>query len=283
MDCERVLDSLGRYVDAELSEDNRRAIESHLADCPACAAGLADLRGMLAELAPDPDIHAPPDLWPAIERRRAVSRRRPHRVFRGRLPGSPLARAAVLLMASGLGVLAVIWAGGDASRASASTVNFSVLLDALPVDARTAFQKFLVLYNARLSTPDQVRRYARALRFAVPPSLPGGFRLQRVYRLEFDEEPGVAAVYDRRGEFLATVFHRPVQREDFGTHRDYPCVIGKHRGHKVEVGRWKLVHLTDPTTCHCVLSRLDERSELPAVLSAVAPGFPDAASQDRDH
>ncbi|MCH8912939.1 MAG: hypothetical protein IIA33_05155, partial [Planctomycetes bacterium] len=37
------------------------------------------------------------------------------------------------------------------------------------------------------------------------------------------------------------------------------------------VGDWKLVHLTSPTTCHCVLSRLDAATELPAVMQQLAP------------
>jgi hypothetical protein len=82
----------------------------------------------------------------------------------------------------------------------------------------------------------------------------------------------VAAEYLRDdGEFLGAVFHPPVQEEDHGSHKDHPAVIGKHRGRKVEVGEWSLVHLTDPTTCHCVLSRLDEVTELPSVMAAMAP------------
>ena len=55
-------------------------------------------------------------------------------------------------------------------------------------------------------------------------------------------------------------------------------VIGHHRGHAVKVGDWKLVHLTDPSTCHCVLSRLDEATEIPAIMSAISPGLQKAAN-----
>ena len=104
--------------------------------------------------------------------------------------------------------------------------------------------------------------------------LPVGFRLQQVYVLQFGEHPGLAASYDRDGEFLGVIFHRPVRDEQFGTHKDYDCVVGKHRGHEVKVGPWRLVHLTDPTTCHCVLSKLDESTGLSEVLAAVAPPLP---------
>ena len=33
-------------------------------------------------------------------------------------------------------------------------------------------------------------------------------------------------------------------------------------------------HLTDPTTCHCVLSKLSDTTGLPEVLAAVAPPLP---------
>jgi hypothetical protein len=176
-----------------------------------------------------------------------------------------------VVLAVGLGTFGRLWTG---STARASTVDFSVLLDALPLNAQKAFSKFLMLYDARQASPTEAKRYAPDLNFDIPEELPGGFRLQAVYVLRFGELAGVAAAYDRDGEFLGTVFHRPVNKENFGPHRDYPCVVGRHEGHKVSVGEWKLVHLMDPTTCHCVLTRLDEQTELPAVMAAVAPELP---------
>jgi hypothetical protein len=187
-----------------------------------------------------------------------------------------LALAAAVVLAVGLGVFGPVWTG---SSAQASTVDFSVLLNALPLDAQKAFRKFLVLYDAKEGSPVEARRYAPDLNFDLPAVLPGGFRLEGVYLLRFGELAGVAATYDRDGEFLGAVFHPPVDKENFGPHRDYPCVVGRHEGHKVSVGEWKLVHLMDPTTCHCVLSRLDERTELPAVMAAVAPELPVGGSR----
>ena len=136
----------------------------------------------------------------------------------------------------------------------------------------------LVLYDAEKCSPHQAKRYAPELNFDLPVGLPGGFRLETVYLLRFGDQPGVAATYGRSDEFLGVVFHAPVRQENFGMHKDYPCVIGKHRGHKVSVGEWRLVHLTDPTTCHCVLSRLNEYDELPPVMAAVAPRLPGSST-----
>ncbi len=38
-----------------------------------------------------------------------------------------------------------------------------------------------------------------------------------------------------------------------------------------------LVHLTDRATGHCVLSRLDETTEIPAIMIAISPKLRDAA------
>jgi hypothetical protein len=181
--------------------------------------------------------------------------------------------AAAIIFVLGIGLLALIFTDGTANRAEASPINYGMLLDGLPLDAHKAFREFLVFYGGKPITPFEAKRYAAGLNFEVPGTLPGGFVLRTVYALRFGDEPGVAARYERGEELLATVFHAPVVPESYGTHKDLPCVIGQHRGRKVEVGPWKLIHLTDPTTCHCVLSRLDEDTELPAVMAAVAPNL----------
>ncbi|MCH8966864.1 MAG: hypothetical protein IID43_04235 [Planctomycetes bacterium] len=242
--------------------------------CSACSLELANLQELALGICDSSDASVPSKLWDSIERRlstgadypteRGVT---PYRL----LPSRRWALAASLVFVVGLGMLGLSLMD---SSARASTINFAVLLDALPLDAQKAFGKFLALYDAQPGSPLDARKFAPSLEFETPPTLPGGFRLDSVYLLQFGDRPGVAASYKRDGEFLATIFHAPVKKENFGTHKDYPCVVGKHHGHKVEVGAWKMVHLTNPTTCHCVLSRLDERTELPAVMAAVAPELP---------
>lgn len=288
MNCKEVTEHLGAYVDGELPSAPRDDLDAHLATCRSCRADLEALREITTELAVAAKVSVPAALWPVIERRldrelpTSLRAKAPHRPqihglrSRDNEPASrgtwlrrmPLAVAAVVVSVLGLGLLGPVWTG---STAQASTVDFSILLDALPLDARKAFRKFLVLYNAKEASPVEARRYAPELNFAVPERLPGGFKLQAVYLLKFGRHPGVAAAYERDGDFLGTVFHRPVTKEYFGPHRDYPCVVGRHEGHKVSVGQWKLIHLMEPTTCLCVLSRLDERTELPEIMAALAP------------
>jgi hypothetical protein len=193
-----------------------------------------------------------------------------------------LAIAASIVIVIGLGLFGVPWdrTGG---QARAETVDFTILLDAVQHDAVAAFDKFLTQYKAVVATPDEAKRNAPGLNFDLPQTLPGGFELRTAYILRFGEALGVAARYDRGGEFLGVVFHAPVLKEHFGTHKDRACIVGQHRGHSVPVGDWSLVHLTDATTCHCVLSRLNETTELPAVMTAVAPLSAATSKEPNDH
>lgn len=283
MFCKEASQQLGRLVDDELAPNLRADVETHVRSCAACRHELASLRGLALALSSRAVVSVPGNLWTSIERRLEPQPRESTALHHARhsrharharhwnVKRTSWALAASIVLAVGLGMFGLSL---TENRAEASVVNFGVLLDALPLDAQKAFRKFLVLYDARPTSARDARRDAPQLNFAVPETLPGGFRLQEVYMLRFGGHPGVAATYDRTGEFLGTIFHAPVQQEDYGTHRDTDCVVGKHRGHKVEVGRWKLVHLTDPTTCHCVLSRLDEDTELPHIMAAVTRGSP---------
>ena len=288
MDCKTAQPQLGLYLDKTMAPGERAVIEAHLARCRRCAEELAQMTETVSALVPQSDVPVPEQLWSSIEARldqadRHRLRRLPWRIFQ-----RPPAMAASILFVIGAGILAASWVGGS-SVASAAPVDFSILLDALPLDADRAFQKFLTRYGARQVSVIQARKQGAGLSFDLPETLPGGFNLKQVFVLRFGAHPGVAARYSRNGELLAAIFHPPVEREHFGTHKDYACVIGQHRGHEVAVGDWKLVHLTGPTTCHCVLSRLDDATELPAVMQQLAPqsfgadGRDSDANHDRHH
>jgi len=268
--CQTIRELLGPYLDDEATPSQRAQVESHLLNCDDCADQLDELRSLAATLRDSVPVTVPRSLWGAIERRleaQPAGRLRFLDFMRSR---SFLAAAASIAVFIGLGLFTLHWSG-TRSAVEASTVDFAVLLDSLQHDAVGAFENFLSKYQAVATTPVEAKRFATELSFDLPLTLPGGFILQKTYRLRFGDKPGVAAQYSRNGEFLGVIFHAPVLREHFGTHKDRDCVVGKHRGHRVPVGEWSLVHLTDPTTCHCVLSRLDESTELPAVMAAVAP------------
>lgn len=282
MTCEEVRDVLGRYVDDEAPFALRTDIETHVAGCFPCARELKELRQLGASLAEAPAMAAPPENWTAIEERLdAGAIARPF--FFGMLRShASIAIAASIVVVIGLALFGLPWSG-EHNQVRAATIDFTILLDGLQHDAVAAFDRFMTQYGAVAANPDEAKRYAPALSFELPQTLPGGFELQTAYILRFGEAPGVAARYDRGGEVLGVVFHAPVLKEHFGTHKDRACIMGKHRGHSVPVGDWSLVHLTDATTCHCVLSKLREDAELPAVMSAVAPISATSVSEPNDH
>jgi hypothetical protein len=275
MTCDTVKNKLGLFVDAELNPDECAKVREHLASCTACCFEVENLRAIAEALQPTEATVVPESLWPSIEAglgaassgnaRVPTVAPRP-RVFRLLTP--TWIAAAAFVLAIGLGIWGISPSG---PKARAAPIDFSVLLEELDLDPRQAFRNFLETYNAKPGSRTQAKRYARRLNFALPESLPGGFRLDEVYLVNFGGAPGVAASYFRGEEFLAAIFHPPVHESSYGTHEDYDCVVGKHRGHKVQAGEWKLVHVTDATTCRCVLSRLDETTELPPVLAAVLP------------
>jgi len=271
MNCEQAREWIGPYVDGEVSPAVRNSLDLHVCACPACAAEMAVFRRVTTRFAGPRDITAPSQLWGLIEHELDTA------AIRGGVwnlrSGRGLGIAAALLLAVGLGIFAFPWGWRGGQQAKAATVDFGTLLDHLGFDAGAAFERFLGQYEAKEIPLRDASQYGRGLSFALPKVLPGGFRIKAVYALRFNHQPGVAARYSRDGELLGVIFHPPVLQEDFGTYADSECVVGRHRGHTVVVGEWSLVHLTDATTCHCVLSRLDESSELPAVMSAVAPNF----------
>lgn len=281
MNCTRIANLIGPYIDEELSAALRHEVDMHVGQCPRCWEEVTALTELARDLAAPRAESVPEGLWAAIENRLppssfATSRPKVLVPF-WRIPAT-LAASILLLV----GVVSVVFDQFDkhGGSAQAASIDFGILLDALRFNPSEAFEKFLARYDARPMEPIDIKKYAARLNFDMPQTLPGGFQLQSAYALRFGDGPGAAGTYARQGDFLAVIFHPPVKKEDFGTHRDYSCVIGEHRGHKVEVDGWRLVHLTDATTCHCVLSKLDEQTELPAILTAVAPG---SASANEGH
>jgi anti-sigma-K factor RskA len=121
--CERAPEFLGAYVLGALDPAERSAAEEHLRDCPACAAELAEFRGITAHLdrvrPEDLQPQAPPaELYARVAA--AVGRRRARRRW------AVAAAAAVVVAAGGVAGLVV---GDDAVRgeATAGPLTMSVV------------------------------------------------------------------------------------------------------------------------------------------------------------
>ncbi len=63
MNCQQVREKLEKYIDGELGSDERASLEAHVANCPECAAELANLQALNAtgrvNIFPEPE----PDYW----------------------------------------------------------------------------------------------------------------------------------------------------------------------------------------------------------------------------
>ncbi|GMU20794.1 MAG: hypothetical protein AMXMBFR13_08900 [Phycisphaerae bacterium] len=279
MNCENIKDRLGAYLDGELAPHDMAAVEDHVASCASCETALTGLRRLIDQLAAADDLEtaqAPADAWDQIDQR--LTEPLKPALSRGpwawRLARKPLAAAASLALLVGIATSVSVWLNSTAQTAQAAAVDYSVLLDGLGTDVNAAVQKFLRHYHARPLTAESVRSAAPNLGFRLPAELPGEFRRGQIYSLDFGGIRGVAAEYRRGDEPLFVFFHPPVDQTRLGVHSESHCHVAGREGHRVEVGPWRLVHFTDPTTCHCLLSRLDE-PDLTAVLQSVALRFPE--------
>ena len=276
MECHTARAHLGPLLDGELPAADRAAVESHVSACAACSAERDRLAALIGDIEAS-DVAgaagAPPELWAAVERRMSERSRSSVLVRLGGLTRRPMASAASVALLVGAGLVLGFWLMATPPTAYAGTVDYSVLLDGLADDVDTAIGEFLEQYDGRPIRLADAASAASGLSFAIPASLPGGFELRQTYALTFAVGPGIAARYERGAEPLVVFFHAPVDRPIYGMHVQSTCMVAGRHGHSVEVGAWRLVHFTDPTTCHCVLSTLDVQTELPAVLEAIAPSF----------
>jgi anti-sigma factor RsiW len=67
MPCDEMRDRLSPYLEGELSESERKALEAHLGECADCAALLAVLRESVASLRAAPEADPPPHLARRIQ------------------------------------------------------------------------------------------------------------------------------------------------------------------------------------------------------------------------
>jgi len=277
VNCVEFPDLAGSYLDGELPPDRARALEAHASTCPACARELDRLRHLIARLGGEAPCAAatPAALWSAIERRlnkplppASVIRATPARRWR-----RPLALAASLALMFGAASSVIVWTHVAAPQAHATTIDYGLLLDGLSEDLDAALERFLDHYQATPLAAMLAPDAAPHLRFRVPEQLPGGYRLKDVWRLKLEGAAGVAARYVRDDEPLVVFFHAPADQTRTGVHAESHCQVAGRDGQCVTVGPWHLLHFTDPTTCHCLLSRIEDPELQREIFAAIAPDF----------
>ena len=130
---DRWTDRLSEYLDGELDEGERIALESHLQSCYECSAILADLRRVVQRARAPRDQTPPRDLWPGIAGRIGASAAgspaivdltaRRHRARRWSFSLPQLAAAGLALMTLSGGA---VWLVGSRSRPDASPATVVV-------------------------------------------------------------------------------------------------------------------------------------------------------------
>lgn len=278
MECHEAKNRIGMYLDDELSPESAEQLRAHLARCSDCTHALTEHQAWAAALRradPATNASAPPELWKVIVSRLDCGTCPARRKSSGMIAfwRKPLAIAASLALLVGVAAFTAVFLSGGAEIAQASTVDYTILLNGLTGQVDAAIDQFLNYYHAEPIPAERARAAAPALSYRVPPDLPGGFALQQAYRLRFGELPGVAAIYRRDAEPLVVFFHPSAHSDHSGRYQEMPCIVGTHEGVQIQVGRWRLMHFMDKTTCHCVLTRMAPGDPLGELVKSVVPSF----------
>jgi hypothetical protein len=138
-------DRLSEYLDGELSQDELRSLEHHVAQCESCARTLRELRAVRAAARELTDRAPPRDLWPGVRAALAPRRRRPL------LPIAALALVAAAAL--------VLWLWPRAAERAAGR-QFMLILhrETAPAAGMSAAQRTAIV--------DEYRRWAVAMRRA---------------------------------------------------------------------------------------------------------------------
>ncbi len=107
-------DQLSDYLDGELSDAERTAVEAHLSGCLECSKTLASLRRLVAEASSLTPMPPQNDLWPGVAARITQPRR-----VSFTLP--QLAAASLLLAALSGGAVVLLVGGSKSGTQTAAT------------------------------------------------------------------------------------------------------------------------------------------------------------------
>jgi len=129
MRCEAAREAMSRYLDEELSPEDRTSLEEHTASCTACRAQLAAHERTWALLARLEPVEAP-DVFAAVEARISPRRGLVALVSGLRLRTLGYAAAAALLVAAF--VWTGVWAGSTRHRVAAGDHEVADLLSDAP-------------------------------------------------------------------------------------------------------------------------------------------------------
>lgn len=273
MTCDEVQSVLGAWADAELAPDLAESVRAHVAHCDRCAQEARALTSLTSRLATLTAVTAPPQLWTAIESRLAdgdvpvrskheAGARRP--VYRRRF----FAVAAAFLALVSTGV--ILWNEGVlGGRAVAAGIDFRPLLEQADGDIGAGIDALVRAHGGRSITRKEAEQIM-TVRIHPPAVLPAGMKLAGMYLLKMGTRHRSLAFHftGPRGQLLLLQCPAGV-RKNYGNEECLPCKLNAGANHAVHVGPLRLLHRDSDKLCMCIVSTLDETTDLPAVLDAI--------------
>ncbi|MCC7290736.1 MAG: zf-HC2 domain-containing protein [Phycisphaerales bacterium] len=283
MNCQETTEHLAALIDGELEAPTLRDVEAHLAGCAACRGDLDSTRALVSAIADPAAVAAPPQVWTVIRNRldhesgggfnaarwnEVPGVEHPHpqvessRGFTRRQWGVFAAAAGLVFM---LGVGAFLMRG----EAQAAGIDFRPILEQADGDIEAGIAALIAAHGGRAITLEEAQRLM-TVRIHPPAKLPAEMTLKGMYLLKMGEKHRSLAFHlaGPRGHLLLLQCPAGVRR-DYGNQECLPCKLGAGSDHALRVGALRLMHRDSANVCMCIVSTLDEQSDLPAVLDAI--------------
>lgn len=283
MNCQETTEHLGALLDVELDAATRRDVEAHLEGCAACRRELEDVRALASAMAPGERSGAPHDLWNVIRGRLDQARGAPmgaSRLGMADFASGPRNRASVTrgftrrqwgVFAAAAGLVFMLGVSAFLMRgeAQAAGIDFRPILEQADGDIEAGIAALIAAHGGRAITLDEAQRLM-TVRIHPPAKLPAEMTLKGMYLLKMGEKHRSLAFHlsGPRGHLLLLQCPAGVRR-DYGNQECLPCKLGAGSDHALRVGALRLMHRDSANVCMCIVSTLDEQSDLPAVLDAI--------------
>lgn len=265
MNCERIRGHLGEFFDGQLEPAARDEVERHLPKCAACRAELEAIESMARGLAAPPSAAVPDDLWNSIEKR-LEAETSPARTS---APAAwrPFATAAGIVLLVGLAYLTSTLPG-TSSTAQAKSFDFAPLLDRVGDDLAAGLQALIDAYGGREITLEQAAKEMR-VRVRPPEILPGGMKLVSAHMVNMLNHESLALHFVGPNDQVLVMQCPAGMMKEYGNRECVACKVDQRPGQVVREGAWSLFHVESENVCICVISTMDQETELPELMRAL--------------
>lgn len=272
MDCEDIRSRLGQFFDSELEPGLRDGVERHLPNCTACRTELDAIESMARGLAAPPNATVPDDLWNSIEKRldAETSPTQPSAMTAHTVAPTrwrPLASAAAIVFVVGLAYLTTILPG-TSQTAQAKSFDFAPLLNRVGDDLGAGLQALIDAYGGREITLEQAAKEMK-IRVHPPDILPGGMTLVSTHMVNMLNHESLAFHFVGPNDQLLVMQCPAGMMKEYGNRECLACQVDQRPGQVVREGAWSLFHVESENVCICIVSTMDQETELPELMRAL--------------